>query len=226
MAERVLYFGGNHRILVDDSANVLKVQFYNSGTGVWKDLLGFDSATQKIHTVMNIKDGVQLQFGTDRDVALEYLGATDEIRLRDLINVLDLLKVKRNVPVQYESLISAINETARTGLAAGSTGIKWESIDVLIPPAEMLRYATVSIEATWVASHTDSVTTIELYDVTGAVVKASVSGNVGANVKSAYVALTAGNIHRVRVKVTTASATATATTGCTKAVLYVKFAPT
>jgi hypothetical protein len=225
MAERIIKLGANHRIWVDDTANSFKVQFYDSGASVWKDLLGFDSATQKIHAVLTIKDGVQLQFGTDKDVALEYLGATDEIRLRDLINAIDLLKVKRNVPVQYESIFGAIKETPRTGLVATSTGVKWESIDLLLPPVEMLRYATIAIEATWVASATDSVTAIELYDQTAGAVKASVSGNAGTNVKSAYVSLIAGNIHRVRVNVTTASGTAGATTGCTKAIIYVRFSP-
>jgi hypothetical protein len=244
----------NHRIIIDSTANTWKLQYYDSVAAAWKDIIGFDTATQKIHTLLNLKDDLQVQLGTDKDFALEYVSAADVMRVRDLINARDLLRLVKNtpiqyesavdtvtlkdlanainllkltkgIPLQYESIIPAINETARTGLAATAVAVVWTSIDLILPPAEMLRYATAAIEATWVASATDSVTAIELYDVTAAVVKASVSGNTGTNSKSAYVALTAGNVHRVRVNVTTASATAGATTGCTKAVIYLRFSP-
>jgi parallel beta-helix repeat protein len=118
-----------------------------------------------------------------------------------------------------EPVVPVIAEVARTGLAADSTGVKWTSAEVLLPPGA---FWSAAVEATWTASNADSVTAIELYDATAGAVKASVSGNAGTNAKSSYARLTPGNRHVVRVNVTTASATAGATTDVTKAVIYIR----
>jgi hypothetical protein len=225
MAERIIKFGANHRIIIDDIVNTYKIQFYDSVATSWKDIVGYDTATQQTHALPALKDNLREIFGTDKDFALEYASADDVFRVRDLINSIDLIKLKKNTPLQYESILPVIAETARTELVATTTGVKWESADIIIPSTEMMRYGSVALEATWTASNVDSETAIELYDVTGAAVKVSVSANAGTNLKSAYVALTADNVHRVRVNVTTLSATAGATTGVVKALLYLKFNP-
>lgn len=125
--------------------------------------------------------------------------------------------------IRWSIQIPIIAETARTGLAADSTGVKWESIDLIFTSAEIECLKGVYIEATWTASATDSVTAIEVYDATAATVRASVSGNTGTNVRSSAGTIVAGNINRVRINVTTASATTGATTNVTKAVLILLF---
>jgi len=125
--------------------------------------------------------------------------------------------------VRFSVQIPVIFETAKTGLAADSTGVKFESQDLVLTAEELGCLKGAYVEATWTASATDSATAIELYDVTGAAVVASVSGNTGTNVRSTAGSLTAGNVNRVRANVTTASATAGATTGCSKAVVILLF---
>jgi hypothetical protein len=225
MAERIINFGANHRIIVDDVINTYKIQFYDTVATSWKDIIVYDTTTQKTNALPPLKDNLQEIFGTDKDFALEYVSTDDVFRVRDLINSTDLLRLKKNTPLQYESLIPVISENARMGLVATTTGIKWETESLLIPTVEMMRYASVALEAAWTASNTDSVTAIELYDSDASLVKTSVSGNAGSNIKSPYIALTIGNRHKVRVNVTTASATAGATTGVVKVVLYLRFNP-
>jgi hypothetical protein len=145
-------------------------------------------------------------------------GVWQSILQFDTANSKTLLKLSKDTQVEFDIIVPVIVEVSRQ-VAADSTGVKWTSVD-LIPP--VLNYVSVAIEATWTASTTDSVTAIELYDATAAVVKASVSGNAGTNVKSSYVSLTPGNKHNVRINVTTASATAGATATVTKALLYFK----
>jgi hypothetical protein len=223
MAERIMNFGPNHRIIVDDTFNMYKLQFYDIVATLWKDIIVYDTMTQKTYALPPLKDDLREIFGTDNDFALEYVSADDVFRVRDLINSADLLRLKKNTPLQYECVIPVIAEVGRTGLAATSTGVKWESVVIIIPTIEMMRYASIALEAVWTATHADSVTAIELYDSTAASVKTSVSGNTGVNVKTPYIALTIGNRHTLRINVTTASVTAGATTGVTKAMLYLKF---
>jgi parallel beta-helix repeat protein len=117
-----------------------------------------------------------------------------------------------------EFVVPVVIEVPRT-VAADSTGVMWASPEVLIPPGAMW---TAAIEATWTSTAADVVVAIELYDVNAAAVVASVSGNSGANAKSSYVKLTAGNRYVVRINITTASATAGATATVTKVLLYVR----
>ena len=125
--------------------------------------------------------------------------------------------------IRFSVQIPAIFEVAKTGLAADSTGVKFESQDLVFTAAELACVKGIYLEATWTASATDSITSIELYDVNSAAVLASVSGNTGTSVRSAAGNLTAGNYNRVRVNVTTASATVGATTDCSKAVVILLF---
>ena len=125
--------------------------------------------------------------------------------------------------IQWSVQIPIIAEVAQTGLAADSTGVKWTSVDLIFTAAEIACLKGAYIEATWTASATDSVTSIELYDATGAAVITSVSGNAGTNVRSTAGSITAGNTLNVRVSVTTDSATTGATTDVTKAVLILVF---
>jgi len=125
--------------------------------------------------------------------------------------------------IRFGVQIPIIAETARTGLAADSIGVKWESIDLIFSADELQSLKGAYIEGTWTASNADSITQLELYDVTAATIIASVSGNTGTNSRSTAGTITAGNVLRVRVNVTTASATAGATTDVTKAILILVF---
>mgnify|MGYP000279970537 CR=1 FL=1 len=106
----------------------------------------------------------------------------------------------------------------RTGLAADSTGVKYEGPRFKIDTNGL---KSAKIRATWTASETDSETAIELYDVTAGSVVGSVSGNAGTDVESDELkdAITSGNLFELRVNVTTASATAGATTDVKYAIL-------
>jgi len=125
--------------------------------------------------------------------------------------------------IRFGVQMPIIAETARTGLAADSTGVKWTSIDLIFTADELQSLKGAYIEGTWTASNTDSITQIELYDETAATVIASVSGNTGTNSRSTAGTITAGNTLKVRVNVTTASATVGATTDVTKAILILIF---
>jgi len=54
MADRIIELGANHRIIVDDTANTWKLQFYDSAAGVWKDIIGYDTSGQKITTDLDV----------------------------------------------------------------------------------------------------------------------------------------------------------------------------
>jgi len=115
----------------------------------------------------------------------------------------------------------------QVGLAADALAVVYTAPYNILISAAMLKWAAaVYIEAHIEASHVDSVTDIELYDVTAALVRGAASANAGARVRSADIlaALVAGNEHTVRITVTTASATAGATTGCRRASLIIVFA--
>ena len=105
----------------------------------------------------------------------------------------------------------------QTGLDATATGVKWTSVVKLkIDPA---RVNSVTLRATWTASDTDSVTAIEVYDITAAAVLGSVSGNTGTDVEGTITGFTAGNLVTLRANVTTASAATAASTDVTYCLL-------
>ncbi len=81
------------------------------------------------------------------------------------------------------------------------------------------------LRATWSASETDSVTAIELYDVTAGAVRGSLSGNADTDAETSIdvSALVDGNLHELRVNVTTASATSGATTDVKYAILELTY---
>ena len=110
----------------------------------------------------------------------------------------------------------------QSGLAADSTGVKYESGKFKIDTNGL---KSAVIRATWTASATDSVTAIELYDVSAGAVRGSVSGNAGTDSESADISgsIVSGNLHELRVNVTTASATSGATTDVAYAVLELKY---
>jgi len=169
------------------------------------------------------EDDMPVYLGEDRDFTIRYDSADDEFRIRDEDNAQDLSGLSKNTPHEWEQIIPVIFETAQTGLAADSTGVKFTSQNI-IPTTAMLRYLTgVAVEATFTASQTDSVTAVEIYDEDAPGVIAPVSGNTGTDTTTGYSAITAGNSLVVRVNVTTASATTGATTDVDKAVIYLKF---
>ena len=109
-----------------------------------------------------------------------------------------------------------------TGLAADSTGVKAESGRFKINTSNL---NSVTLRATWTASATDSVTAIELYDVTSGTVIGSVSGNTGTDSETSISvsSITSGDLFELRVEVTTASATSGATTDVNYGVLELEY---
>ena len=110
----------------------------------------------------------------------------------------------------------------QAGLAADSTGVKYEGFRFKIYTRHL---KSAVLRATWTASATDSVTAIELYDVTAGAVRGSVSGNAGTDAEASIdiTALVDGNLHELRVNVTTASATTGATTDVVYAILELTY---
>ena len=110
----------------------------------------------------------------------------------------------------------SILTSEQTGLAADAVGIRYTTPYSFLISGDMLQSAkAVYIEADIEASHIDSVTAVELYDLTAALVRGSASANSGDRVRSGNLlgAVIAGNEHQARINVTTASATLGATTG-------------
>lgn len=196
------------------------LEYSKDGGVTWTSTIQIVNSSGMFEILGQLADGVKLNFGTDKDFSIRYDAAADQLIVRDEINAKDLLKLSKNKPVVIEIPVPVIFEVAKTGLAADSTGVKFESLPIIPPVSD---YLTVAIEATWTASATDSITAIEVYDATASAVKTSVSGNNGTDVKSSYVTVTAGNKLTVRVNVTTASATAGATTTVNKAILYFRY---
>ena len=110
----------------------------------------------------------------------------------------------------------------QSGLAADSTGVKYTSGKFKISKNGL---KSVVIRASWSASHTDSVTAIELYDENAGAVRGSISGNTGTDVEASVdvASLVDGNLHSLRINVTTASATAGATTDVDYAILELTY---
>jgi len=110
----------------------------------------------------------------------------------------------------------------QTGLAADSTGVKYEGPRFKINTRHL---KSAVLRATWSASHSDSVTAIELYDVTDGAVRGSLSGNADTDAETSIdvSALVDGNLHELRVNVTTASATSGATTDVDYAILELTY---
>jgi len=139
-------------------------------------------------------------------------GAVTNVKVADAT----LAKAKLAANTIRLELPLSILTNEQTALAADATGVKYTAPYNILISADMLQSAkAVYIEGHIEASAADSVTAIELYDVTAALVRGSASGNAGARVRSAdlLASLVAGNEHTARINVTTASATAGATTG-------------
>ena len=119
-------------------------------------------------------------------------------------------------------VIPIIGVHDQTGLAADSTGVKYEGPRFKIYTRHLKEAV---LRATWSASHSDSVTAIELYDVTAGAVRGSLSGNSGTDEETSITVsdLVDGHLHEIRVNVTTASATSGATTDVKYAILELKY---
>jgi len=48
MPERIINLGPNHRIIVDDVANTWRLQFFDTLTATWKDIMAYKTDTQLI----------------------------------------------------------------------------------------------------------------------------------------------------------------------------------
>ena len=253
MAEVIYTLGPNNRIRLDTNTNKYSLEFYNSAAAAWEVVEQFDTANKLFEVISKLTANVEIEKseprlilddkatgGVERRFAssggaakIKDSGGADVMNLEshqarhvaggaDELSGLTKTQVAADT-VRFSVQIPVIFETAKTGLAADATGVKFESQDLVLTAEELGCLKGAYVEATWTASATDSATAIELYDVTGAAVVASVSGNTGTNVRSTAGSLTAGNVNRVRANVTTASATAGATTGCSKAVVILLF---
>ena len=104
-------------------------------------------------------------------------------------------------------------EGAQTGLAADTTGIKYEgAVTQTIDEKLITSGSDIRLEAVTQSSAGDEDVTVEVYDDTAAVVADSVTITGGGQTsKDITTSLTAGNTVHVRWNVTTASATSGAT---------------
>jgi len=189
MTEHIAELGiGKFRLKYDDATNTYALQWYDSATAAWKDVMTYNTATQRITRLIVTEEVAD--------------GAITKAKIST-----DTIRIEIPIPLLTNS---------QTGLAADATGVKYETPYQLLVSADMLQSAKAAyIEAHIEASATDSATAVEFYDVTAAAVRGSASANAGARVRSADFkgSLVAGNEHTVRIDVTTASATAGATTG-------------
>lgn len=241
------------RTRTDPATNKLINEFWNSSTAKWETVEQTDVSAKLLEVLATITQNVTIKKSEPRLICNDtasggaerrFVSSGGKAKIKDADDA-DVMNLEahqaRHIKggadelsgltkaqlaadtIQFGVQIPIIAESARTGLAADATGVKWTSIDIIPTAAEIQSLKGAYIEATWTASATDSVTAIELYDATAAAVKTSVSGNKDTNKRSAAASLTADNILNVRVNVTTASATAGATTDVSKAMLILVF---
>jgi len=124
-------------------------------------------------------------------------------------------EIKENEMIQLVLHFNLQPEGEQAGLAADSTGIKYEGKFKFHLDHEILRHAKYAyLEAAKASSAGDEVTAVELYDDNKAGVAASLSiTGASARKRSSDILanLTAGHEYHVRWNVTTASGTAGAT---------------
>jgi hypothetical protein len=87
---------GYLKIVIDPSVNSYKLQFYNTTTAAWEDVLEYNPATKETVLAPAFRDGVKLSLGTDSDYSLYYDATADAFRLRDEVNAVDILEISRN----------------------------------------------------------------------------------------------------------------------------------
>ena len=239
MTEHIAELGiGKFRLKYDDATNTYALQWYDSATAAWKDVMTYNTATQRITRLIVTDELTDLLITTakladlavvtaklaDAGVTTAKLAdaAATTVKLADAgvteVKVADgaITKAKISADTIRIEIPVPLLTNSQTGLAADATGVKYETPYQLLVSADMLQSAKAAyIEAHIEASATDSATAVEFYDVTAAAVRGSASANAGARVRSADFkgSLVAGNEHTVRIDVTTASATAGATTG-------------
>ena len=219
MTEHIFELGaGKFKFKYDDATNVHALQWYDSAAAAWKDVMTYNTATQRITRLIVTDELTDLLITTAKlaDAAVATVKLADagvtEVKVAD--GATTKAKITADT-IRIEIPISLLTNS-QTGLAADATGVKYETPYQLLVSADMLQSAKAAyIEAHIEASATDSVTAVEFYDATAAAIRGSASANAGARVRSADFkgSLVAGNEHTVRIDVTTASATAGATTG-------------
>jgi len=117
MAERITELGPNHRIIVDDTANTWKLQFYDSAAGVWKDIIGYDTSGQKITTDLDV----------NKDIPATFLRGTETnaktLALRENAGRLELRNETDNVTVGLYPKQSATKDVT-IPVGGGSTAFE------------------------------------------------------------------------------------------------------
>ena len=117
--------------------------------------------------------------------------------------------------IQYIQYINLQPEGEQSGLAADSTGVKFESGFRIYVDDVLKRYLKAAyLEAAKSSSHGDEVTAVELYDDTAGAVATSMDiTGASSRTRSSDISdnLTIGHEYHIRWNVTTASATAGAT---------------
>jgi len=58
MPERIISLGPNHRIIVDDTLNIWKLQFYDTTAAVWKDIMAYKTDDQTISLDPRIRKSI------------------------------------------------------------------------------------------------------------------------------------------------------------------------
>ena len=91
---------GNAVQVQKTSTNEYMLKWYNSNTGVWEDVFKIITNTKEIVIIPALRDDVKLFLGTDKDYSLYYDSTSDWVVLRDEINAVDVLRLKRNGDIE------------------------------------------------------------------------------------------------------------------------------
>lgn len=225
----VYEYNDTARSYFDTSTNLMHFQFYDSTAATWNDAFVFNVNTGKISVIGTITQNILLNLsiptmtftGTEAGASTFNFNENAGIfTLQDITNGVSILKMNANQPVIIDIPVPVIFEVAQNALVATAVATVFTSLPITPP---LGNYASVSIEATWTATATDSITEVSIYDTIAAAILESVSGNTGTNAISAYSAITATNPLEVQVNVTTLSATTGATTSVLKAIIHFRY---
>jgi len=176
-----------------------------------------DDIKQPWNKEKQIIDDTPFYFGSDKDFSLRYDSASDQLKIRDEINGVDLFGFKKSATFGFTVPVCPQDCYNQTGLAADSTGVKFTSKVKIKVDARYLK--AIRLRASWTASATDSVTEVRVVGTTSGTI-VSVSGNTGTDAEAeATAGWTDGEYVYIEVAVTTASATAGATTDLVYAVI-------
>lgn len=229
MAVRKIGHGPYHRTIIDDVANTWRLQFYDSVAATWKDIMVYDTDAQTISLDPRISKSIPAirLSGTEtgaKDLSLRenagkvelYDNAAAAVPLDWLLNpLLSYTELKADT-IQLIVDIPILGDAAGGTVAADAIAIVNFAHTTCVLSAEAIKHlksASIILDYKWAATADGY---LELYDVTGAAVRATSVLLVGAEASEwlslAATGLVAGNTHVVRANVTVAGAAAEVST--------------